>query len=220
MITVYGLGSVPQTVIGVNRDLRVEWALEEMGIPYQFHGLNFRNGEHLSTEYRSISPFQLVPAIVDDGFSVAESGAILLYLAEKNGRLIPADFNDRIHVVQWCFSILNTLEKKLHDILIDFNDESVVSRHFELKSRSSRWLHPIESHLERNEWIAHRDFTVADILLVTVLRGIRHSRLVEHYPYLKSYVNRSSNRPAWNRALLTYSQRTGKSVLELQLKDV
>lgn len=218
MITVFGLASVPQSVIGMTRDLRVEWALEEMGISYQFRGLDFRNGEQRSSDYKKINPFQLVPAIIDDGFSVAESGAILLYLSEKYGKLIPSDFHSRMHVVQWCFSILNTFEKKLQEISArNHAEESEEKRLAEMKSKAVRWLGVLEQQLEMHEWIADSSFTVADILLASVLREVHSNRLIEDYPHLKQYTQRAFNRDAWQRALVTYSQRTGKSVLDFQL---
>src|SRR5687768_4708241 len=103
-ITLYGFGRVHRLVIGVTRDLRVLWALEETGLPHRFHGLDHSAGELDSEEYRRLSYFHQVPVIDDDGFILAESAAILLYLAEKSGKLIPADFQGRTQVVQWCFA--------------------------------------------------------------------------------------------------------------------
>ena len=104
MITLYGFRRIFRAGIGETKDLRVEWALQETGLPYRVHGLDHTAGELDSPAYGEISPFHQAPAIDDDGFVVAESGAALLYIAEKAGKLIPADFQGRMRVTQWCFA--------------------------------------------------------------------------------------------------------------------
>lgn len=108
MITLYGFGRGHRKVIGETRDLRVQWALEELGLPYRVHPLDHTGGELDSPAYAAISPFNQVPVIDDDGVVVAETGAILLYLAEKAG-VLPADAAGRAAVVQWCFAALTTV---------------------------------------------------------------------------------------------------------------
>ena len=90
MITLYGFRRVPGVVVGFTRDLRALWALEETGLPYRVKGLDFEF-ELQTEEYRQVSPFAQVPAIDDDGFVLCESGAVLLYLAEKAGTFAPRD---------------------------------------------------------------------------------------------------------------------------------
>ncbi|HEY0053324.1 MAG TPA: glutathione S-transferase N-terminal domain-containing protein [Caulobacteraceae bacterium] len=90
MITFHAFGRVHRAVIGETRDLRVQWALEELGLPYVVHGVDHDAGENLGPDFSAISPFNQIPVIEDDGLVVAESAAILLHLAEKAGRLIPA----------------------------------------------------------------------------------------------------------------------------------
>lgn len=109
MITLYGFGRVHPGMIGKGRDLRAQWALEETGLPYRFHGLDFIAGELYGPAFSQLTCFNQVPVIDDDGFIVAESGAVLLYIAEKAGKLIPADFAGRTQVVQWCFTALATV---------------------------------------------------------------------------------------------------------------
>ena len=83
---------------------KVSIALEELGLPYEVHALSFANREQKAPEYLKINPNGRIPAIVDrdnDNFAVFESGAILIYLAEKTGRLMPSDFKGRSTVIQW-----------------------------------------------------------------------------------------------------------------------
>ena len=218
MITLYGFGRVFRPVIGETRDLRVEWALEEIGLPYRVHGLDHTGDEHDGPAYSKISPFHLVPVIDDDGFIVAESGAILVYLAEKAGKLIPPDFEGRMRVVQWCFAALNTVERPLLEIqLIDkFGGENSENRRVEMVEQAGRWLDGLERRLDGREWIACADFTVADILLATVLREIRKTNLIDPYPRLKAYSERALARPAWQRTLASYSERLGVTVADIR----
>ena len=217
MITLYGFGRVLRPVIGETRDLRVEWALEEIGLRYRVHGLDHTGGEHDGPAYSKISPFHLVPVIDDDGFIVAESGAILVYLAEKAGKLIPPDFEGRMRVVQWCFAALNTVERPLLEIqLIDkFGGENSENRRAEMAKQAGRWLDGLERRLDGREWIACTDFTVADILLTTVLREIRKTDFMDPYPQLKAYYARALARPAWQRTLNSYSERLGVTVADI-----
>src|SRR5688572_13894223 len=91
MITLYGFGRIFPQGRGETKDLWAQWALEETGLPYRVHALDHTAGDLESEAYGQISPFRQAPVIDDDGFVVAESAAIMLYLAEKAGRLIPSD---------------------------------------------------------------------------------------------------------------------------------
>ena len=116
MITLYGFGRIFPEGRGETKDLRVQWALEETGLPYQVHALDHTAGELDGDAYTRISPFRQAPVIDDDGFVVTESAAIVLYLAEKAGKLIPSDFQGRARVTQWCFATLATVELPLAEI--------------------------------------------------------------------------------------------------------
>ena len=211
MITLYGFGRVNEKVIGVTRDLRALWALEETGLPYRVHGLDHTGGETKSDAYRRISPFEQIPVIDDDGFIVAESGAVLLYVAEKAGTLIPRDVRGRTHVTQWCFAALNTLEPPLFQIaMIDLvGDPTGPQRRPWLLDWANRALTGIDKQLARHAHIAGEDFTVADILTVTVLREVRRSEVLDGFPKVKGYPARCQQRPAWQRTLADYERRLG-----------
>lgn len=100
MITLYGFGRIFPEGRGETKDLRAQWALEETGLPYRVHALDHTAGELDSDAFGRISPFRQAPVIDDDGFIVAESAAVVLYLAEKAGKLIPSDVAGRTRVVQ------------------------------------------------------------------------------------------------------------------------
>src|SRR5476649_59417 len=143
MITLYGFGHILRQVIGETRDLRAQWALEETGLPYRVYGLDHTGGELNGAPYKRINCFRLVPVIDDDGFVVAESGAVLLYIAEKAGKLIPSDFRGRMRVVQWCFAALTTVERPLMEIqLIDKfgGGDGAENRRAEMVKQAGRWF--------------------------------------------------------------------------------
>lgn len=110
MITLHAFGRVHPITHGETRDLRVQWALEEMGLPYEVRGWDHTGGETLGAEFSAISPFHQIPVLTDGDVTISESAAILIHLAETSGRLIPADEADRAHVIQWCLAALATVE--------------------------------------------------------------------------------------------------------------
>jgi glutathione S-transferase len=217
MITLYGFGRVHPKVIGETRDLRAQWALEELALPYRLHALDHTGGELDAPAYSLISCFHQVPVIEDEGFVVAESGAVLLYLAEKARKLIPEDFEGRTRVVQWCFAALNTVEWPLMEVaLIDAADRPDQERRQEMAEQVRRRFAALERRLDGHEWIASNDFTVADILLANVLRGGRKTKLIDGYPRLKAYYERAHARPAWLRTLSLYAERLGVTVADIR----
>ncbi|HEX5034388.1 MAG TPA: glutathione S-transferase family protein [bacterium] len=219
MITLYGFGRIFPEGHGETKDLRAQWALEETGLPYRVHALDHSAGELDGEAYRRISPFRQAPVIDDDGFVVAESAAIVLYLAEKAGKLIPADVQGRTHVVQWCFAATSTVEPTLvcMDLIEIFDSEKAAHNvKTEVRKLAGRWLSDVERRLEDREWIACDDFTVADIMMACVLRGIRKTDLMEPFPRIKAYYERCQARPAWQRTLELYAKRLGINVEDIR----
>ena len=219
MITLYGFGRVFREAHGESKDLRAQWALEETGLPYRVHPVDHTGGEHEGEAYGRISPFRQVPVIDDDGFIVAESPAVVLYLAEKAGKLIPSDVEGRTRVVQWCFAAVSTVEPTLVciEVIEIFDRDNAADKvKAEVRKLAGRWLGDVERHLEGREWIACADFTVADIMMACVLRGIRKTDLMEPYPRLKDYYQRTQARPAWQRTLGLYAERVGASIDDIR----
>jgi glutathione S-transferase len=217
MITLYAFGRVHPGMIGKGRDLRTQWALEETGLPYRVHALDYLAGELDSPTYSRLSYFHQVPVIDDEGFIVGESGAVLLYIAEKAGKLIPADLKGRTQVVQWCFAALATVEKPLFEIqMIDIGvrGKGTGEQRASLVKEAGRWFDGLERRLDGREWIACESFTVADILLATVLRAIRHTDLIEPYPLLQAYCAKALARPAWQRTLSLCAERQGATAAD------
>lgn len=219
MITLYGFGRIFPAGVGETKDLRAQWALEETGLPYRVHALDHTTGDLDSDAYRRISPFRQVPVIDDDGFVVAESAAVVLYIAEKAGVLIPSDVQGRTRVVQWCFAATSTVEPTLvcGDILEIFDADNAAHKvKAEVRKLAGRWLGDVERRLEDSEWIAGAEFTAADIMMAGVLRNIRKTDLMAPFPRLKAYYDRCHARPAWQRTLALYAERLGVSVDDIR----
>jgi len=219
MITLYGFGKIFQEARGETKDLRAQWALEETGIPYRVHALDLGAGELGGEAYSKISPFHQVPVIDDEGFIVAESAAIVLYLAEKAGKLIPSDVQGRTSVTQWCFAAVSTVEPTLTCLdLFDIFDRDHAADKVkgEVRKIAGRWLGELERRLENREWVACADFTVADIMMACVLRHIRKTDMMDVFPKVKAYYERCQSRPAWQRTLKLYAERLGVSVEEVR----
>jgi len=210
MLDVYGFSRVNPIARGNTRDLRVLWALEEMECPYRLVGMDHPAHELDSEAYRAMSPFAQIPAIDDDGLVLSESGAIVLYLARKTGRLIPADAAGRAQVERWCFSALNTVEMPLlHLQMIEFGkrDPGTFAYRDFVFGWAQRHLDALERWLEDRPFIATAEFTVADILMSHVLTQSEDAALWEPHPRVRDYRERCLSRPAWRKTLTRYCER-------------
>jgi glutathione S-transferase len=217
MITLYAFRTIFPEGIGETKDLRAQWALEESGLPYRVHGLDHSAGETRGEAYSRISPFHQVPVIDDDGFVVAESAAIVLYIAEQAGKLIPSDVQGRTRVVQWCFAAVATVDPTFAalDVIAIF-DKANHRLEGEVNKLAHHWLTDVERRLEGRDWIACADFTVADIMMACVLRNVRKTKLMEPFPRIKAYYERCFSRPAWQRTLGLYAERLGVNVDDIR----
>lgn len=211
---VYVFKSLPPLLWGYTRDLRALWALEECGFTYEPVGLNCGpKGLQEETWFEKISPFKQVPVIDDDGYILTESGAILLYLAEKSGKLMPRELQGRAQVYRWTITSLSNIELMtlpiaLADFQGDSNPHAKALRpwHVEILGR---FLAPIDQMLTTQPFITGADFTVADIVLTTVLREVRKNEILQKYPHIENYRHRCEERPAFVRVLNAYEDRLG-----------
>lgn len=211
MLTLHAFGRVHPAVHGETRDLRVQWALEEMGLPYAVRGWDHTGGETTGPEFSAISPFNQLPVLDDDGLVLSETGAILIHLAETSGKLIPADPEARAHVIQWTLAALSTVEGPIQPLkLMDMGamGDPGDAREF-LTGWTCRVLGNLDRRLEGRDWIAADAFTIADLLLASVLRQLRHTDLMDGYPDVKAFYARAMARPAWKRTLDLYAERLG-----------
>lgn len=205
MITVYAASNPPPPVKGLVRDLRVIWALEELGMPYAFHWMDIGKAEHKQEANRAINPFGKIPSFTDGDTRLFESGAILHYLYEKAGKS-PTDPARRAELLQWMFAAVNTVEPPFLDIALwdafwkDRPGRDV--RYPELMEVAKMRLGELERGLGGKRFLLGEEFGPADILMTTALNFARHQPvLFEQAPAIGAYLERCRSRPAYRTAI-------------------
>jgi glutathione S-transferase len=203
VIKVTAFAWVPPFAAGLVRDLRVRWALEEAGEPYEERLLN--QGEQDSPEYRAIQPFGQVPVYEEDGLTLFESGAILLHIAGRSDALLPADPAARARAIQWVFAALNSIEPHVWNLtLIDLfypGEQWAKQRRPGAAEFVEKRLDALTGRLGDKEYLDDDRFTAGDLMMTTVLRILRHTDLVTSRPALHAYQLRCEARPAFQKAL-------------------
>lgn len=193
---------VPPFAQGYVKDIRPRWALAEAGLGYEVHLLPA--GEADGADYRRWQPFGQVPAYRDEEVELFESGAIVLRIAERSDILRPTGAQEASGVQAWVFAALNSIEPKVDNLILPGTfhaGEDWVSgwrphaeRLVDLRLKSlSGWL-------EGRDWLADR-FSVADIVMATVLRGLQEEPVLARHPAVSAYLERCLARPAFDRAL-------------------
>lgn len=209
MLQVYGFGRVNAIAHGNTRDLRVLWALEEMGLPYEIVGMDHPRHDLESDAFRAMNPFGQLPVIDDDGIVVTESGAILLYLARKSGKLMPQDLAGEAQVLRWSFAALTSVEPPLLTAwFVGMTGGKESKAHAALSQWGAMRLGQLDGWLARRTYIATDDFTVADILMThTLAAKSTDQELLASYEHVQRYLARCMDRPAWTRTLDAYRKR-------------
>lgn len=202
-ITVSAFRWVPPFARGSVRDLRVRWALEEAGLPYTAKLIGPQ--DQASVEYREWQPFGQVPAYTQDGLEMFESGAIVLHIAEQSEALMPTDAAGRARVQAWLFAALNSIEPAVQQLAeIDFfhvGEDWTQQRRPQVEDFVRMRLTALSAWLGERDYLEGR-YTAADLLMTTVLRGLRHTDLlVAQFPVIEAYRLRCEARPAFQRAL-------------------
>jgi glutathione S-transferase len=187
---------------GLVRDMRVRWALEEVGQPYAVHYLDW--GEQKAPAHRTRSPFGQVPTWEEDGLVLFESGAIVLHIGEKWPGLLPEDPAGRARAIEWMFAALNTVEPPVWELIvakfIDGKEDWAAARLPGVMGRLRVRLDELSARLGDSEWLDGA-FSAGDLLMVQVLRNVSRSGMLDDYPNLAAYVARGEARPAFGRAL-------------------
>ncbi len=208
MLKVYGFSRVNKVARGNTRDLRVLWALEELGLPYEIVGLDHPNHDLDSPSFKAKNPFGQIPIIDDDGVIVTESGAILLYLARKSGKLMPRDLAGEAQVLRWSVAALSTIEVPVLTLwFVNVSGGKGTKPSEALHQWSDLRLGQLDGWLANREFVATDEFTVADILMTHVLGGGTDQNLLKPYANVLAYQDRCTARPAWKRTLDAYFER-------------
>lgn len=167
----------------------VQWYLEELEVPYEYVLLDMQAGDHLQSDYLKINPVGKVPAIVDGDFKLWESGAILIYLAQKYGH-ISASIEEQGKILQWVLFANATLGP---GIFVES------SRDRELR----RLMKPLNDLFEQQPFILGNDFSVADVAVGSILAYVPMMLKLDlsEYPAVLDYIKRLSERPAFQKTI-------------------
>ena len=191
---------VPEFAQGVVRDLRARWALEEAGLDYRVRLL----GQQRPPEYLKEQPFDQVPVFDDGTVHIFESGAIVQYIGEKSEALLPRDPQGKYRAIQWSYAALNSVEPALLNVvLVDVfyaGEEWAKLRRPGAVEFAKLKLKRISDWLGENQWLEGDRFTIGDLMMVTVLRLLRHTDIVSEFPNIDAFVKRGEARPAFQRA--------------------
>ena len=202
MITISAFKWVPSFAQGLVRDLRVRWALEEAGLPYQVKLID--PSIQASPDYRARQPFGQVPAFEEDGLVLFESGSIVLHIGERSEALLPAEPARRARAVTWLFAALNSIEiiiQPLAEIdLFHAGEDWTAPRRPMVEEQLRQRLGDLAGWLGEREYLEER-FTAGDLMMTTVLRILRHTDVLAAFPTLTAYKARCEARPAFQRAL-------------------
>jgi glutathione S-transferase len=201
-ITITAYDWVPDFAKGQVRDLRVRWALEEVGQSYAVR--NLPQGAQKQADHRQRQPFGQVPTYEEGDLILFESGAIVWYIAERFPGLMPADPSVRALSLEWMFAALNTVEPPISDraiaTLFEAGEPWSAPRIPSVDARIRERLREASDRLGEAEWFAGR-FSPGDLMMVMVLRMLEGQPLLAEHPNLTAYVARGTDRPAFRQAL-------------------
>jgi len=193
---------------GTPNGKKVSIMLEEIAMPYEVHPINIGKGDQLTPEYLAINPNNKIPSIIDsDGpddkpFTLFESGAILMYLAEKSGKLWPLEMRQRYTVIQWLMFQMGGVGPMFGQANYFFRLQEKVPYAIERYHKESMRLYGVlEKRLGESEYLAG-EYSIADIATYTwVGRHEMHHVKLEEFPSVKRWFDTISQRPAVRRGM-------------------
>jgi glutathione S-transferase len=199
--TITAFESSPDRGKGQARDMRVRWALEEVGQPYDVRLVSF--SEMKQPAHRALHPFGQIPTYQEGDLALFESGSIVFHIAERHGGLLPGDANARARAITWMFAALSTVEPPIIDLgiarLLEGDKSWSAQRLPIVEDRIRDRLGELSRRLGDADWLDGA-FSAGDLMMVTVLRRLNASDILHEYPNLSAYVARGEARPAFRRA--------------------
>ena len=200
-ITITAFESSPDRGRGLARDMRLRWALEEVGQPYEVRLVSFKAMKQPA--HLALQPFGQIPTYQEGNLALFESGGIVFHIAQNHPGLLPEDANARARAITWMFAALGTVEPPIVEReaahYAERNEAWHEARQPILKGRIRDRLDPLSSRLGDADWLDGA-FSAADLLMVTVLRRLEGSDILDAYPTLAAYIARGQARPAYKRA--------------------
>jgi glutathione S-transferase len=199
--TITAFAKSPDRGKGLARDMRVRWALEEVGQPYDVRLVSFE--EMKQPAHLALHPFGQIPTYEEDDLVLFESGAIVLHLAERHAGLLPDDANARARAISWMFAALNTVEPPIVERsmigLLERDETWYAQRLPAVEGRLRKRLGELSRRLGDADWLDGA-FSAGDLMMVSVLLRSKSSGILDEYPNLSAYVARGEARPAYQRA--------------------
>ena len=181
--------------------MRVRWAFEEVGQPYDVRLVSF--GAMKGSAHRTLHPFGQIPTFEEGDLALFETGAIVFHIADRHAGLLPDDANARARAIMWMFAALNTVEPPILEreiaTLLERDKAWFEERLPSLEDRIDARLGDLSIRLGNADWL-DGTFSAGDLLMVTVLRRLSTSALLDRFPNLCAYVARGEARPAYKRA--------------------
>lgn len=208
--------SSPDRGRGLARDMRVRWALEEVGQPYEVRLVSFAGMKE--PEHLALHPFGQIPTYQDGNLALFESGSIILHVAGQHQGLLSNDAHARARAITWMFAALNTVEPPIIEremaMLVEREKPWHAERLPVLEDRVRARLSALSRRIADAEWLDGA-FSAGDLLMVSVLLRLKSSGLLDEYPNLAAYVARGEARPAYQRAfeaqLAVFKAASGES---------
>ena len=186
---------------GLARDMRVRWALEEVGQPYNVRLLSFQAMKEPA--HLALHPFGQIPTYEEGDLTLFESGSIVFHIAERHAGLLPADANARARAISWMFAAINTVEPPILDLqtakFLEGDKSWAAERMPLVKDRIRKPLGVLSGRLGDAAWL-DGEFSAGDLMMVAVLLRTRPSGILDEFPQLAAYVARGEARPAYQRA--------------------
>ena len=199
--TITAFARSPDRGKGLARDMRVRWALEEVGQPYEVRLLSFT--EMKEPAHRALHPFGQIPTYEEGDLALFESGAIVFHIAERHAGLLPDDANTRARAITWMFAALNTVEPPILDLqttkFLEGGRSWYEQRLPIVEDRIRDRLGELSDRLGNTDWLDGA-FSAGDLMMVAVLIRLKASGLLDEYSNLSAYVARGEARPAYKRA--------------------
>ena len=199
--TITAFEASPDRGQGLARDMRVRWALEEVGQAYDVRLVSFPGLKEPA--HRALNPFGQIPTYEAGELALFETGSILFYIAERHPGLLPDDDHARARAITWMFASVSTVEppiiERQNAVLLERDKPWTEERLVAIDGRIRQRLGELTNHLGEADWLDGA-FSVADIMMVHVLLRLAPSGILEEYPSLMVYLERAKARPAYQRA--------------------
>jgi glutathione S-transferase len=199
--TITAFRDSPDEGRGLARDMRIRWALEEVGQPYAVRLVTF--AEMRQPGHLALHPFGQIPTYEEGELTLFETGAITLHIAQRHPGLLPEEADARARAIAWIFAALNTIEPPIVELeqagYVE-QDRPWYAEHVRImEDRIRHRLDQLAARLGDADWLDGA-FSAGDLTLVMVLRRLEGTGILEHYPTLTAYVARGEARPAYRRA--------------------